>query len=685
MATAAAPDYIDQIDNGVANVVSPDGEARIVALADLPAGVKEGHYVSGGQIVDAPPETAEGSAIRARLAAGDKGGPISLADAPAGPTVMSPLGDIPASTPGLPAPTDEGEAAASGAGGASHEDPAAAKFIDATIAGPQIGAAEAPKEIPLSPLGPNGEPASSEDLQQRVLAANEGEKKALEGVSEAQEKGREDVQQATDARDDLRRQQAADLAAEQLYVRDRQKALDDEDAANLAKARDQVIPDFWKGREGDLVGAAITAALSGAASALVGRSDNPALDAINHSIDSYYTRERQKIDSMYQYAERKGMLNDKIRSQYAGELSDLMQHHAYTLQSAADRIQEVSDNAKGLVDQRQTDMLKAQLQSKAAQELQQARTIDEKNYDSKTKREIADADLIKANAAMAKVHKGKGGGGGAGGASWMDAARAAAQQPGATELSVAEAARNAGYKGKDTTLKGFAQTEIANVGKQVEGVDKQMKDFETQLYGSGGKGGPAQQLSRIQAMKQQVAEAAASGDPDRIKAAVTAIKEEAGGMLSGGKTTRYTGHMLQEAQSLEDKLKSEWSKIKGNPTEGKHFVAAMGKLLDTVEGEKLQEVHEIRQKAVDQTLGPGGTANSDAAKRHVLARFKGLTGNIKDASGNPVYQEGGAKGGGAAGGVPAGARAGKLPDGSRGYALGGQMFHMDGTPFTAGK
>lgn len=628
------PAFIDDVEDGKARVLAPDGAARTVALADLPPGAAEGATVQGGAIVPPGPDPA--AATRAALGAGDTGGTIDLtapvSPAEAGVDTVSGGATVP---PGLP--PSPGQA-----------------YIDSVISGqgapyPAPAAAAPPPAAGGEIPGPqaNGLPASSADLQKRILEGTEGEKKALEGVSEAKAQGQDELAKAQEDRDELRRQAMADEAAHAQYVRDRQQKLDDEDAANLQKARDTVIPDFWQSRPGQLAGAAVVAGLSGAAGALLGTTHNAALEAIQHNVDSYYTQQRQKIDNLYKYAEAKGQLNEKVRHRYASELTDLMQQHAYTLQAAADRIQEVSDRSKGLVDQAQVKVQVAQLQKTAAEELQKARAIDEKNYDLQTASMNAEANQLRAKAAMAKAHKGAGGGG-ASGTDWMTAARDAAQQPGATELSVAKAARDAGFKGKDTTLKGFAATEIANVGKQTEGTEKQMIDFEKQLNGAGGKLGPAAQLSRIQAMKGAVKDAAASGDPDRIKAAITAIKEEAGGMLSGGKTTQYTGHMLQEAQSLEDKLKSSWSKIRGNPTEGAHFVSAMGKLLDTVEGEKLQEVHEIRQKAVDQVLGPGGTANSPAAKRHAMARFKGITGTIRDSNGNPVYEEGGAKPAGAA-------------------------------------
>lgn len=661
MATQAAaaapaddPDYIDQIDAGKAAVVSPSGDVRTVAVADLPKGVKEGDYVRGGAIVPVPASEAAGGQIRAKLAAGDTGGPISLDDAaapaaaapaPTAPTVQSPLGAIPANTPGLPPPTDDEGTATSGGTGTA-PNPEVEKFIDATIAAPPIeGAPPAAAAEPGIPaLGPDGLPASSEDIQKRLLASQAAQGKALEDVGAAQATGAQDVAAAQQERDTIRRQQAADLAAQQLYVRDRQQALDAEDAANLQKARDTTIPDFWEGREGSLVGAAIVAALGGAAAGLAGSNHNVALDAITHNIDAYYTRARQTIDDRYKYAEKQGLLNDKMRAQYAGELTDLMQQHAYTLQAAADRVDEVAQAAKGKVDAAQTEYLKAQLGTKSAQELQAARAIDEKNYDSETKRKIAEADLIKANAAMAKVHKGKGGGAGAGAVDYLDAMKAAAQEPGATPTSVMKAAIANGYRGKTKDLATQAKSEIADVEKQTGVVHTQMNDFEKQVNGQGQFLGPAKQLSQIGSMITGLKTAASSNDNGTLKASVTGITEEIGRMLSGGKTTKFTAGLLENLKSVQDDLAEHWDKIKGDPGAGKKFVSNVQKLLKGVADEKRREVDEIRSNAVQQTMGEGGSASSPAAKRAAMQRFRGIFGQVKDENGNPIYEEGGAKG-----------------------------------------
>jgi len=185
---------------------------------------------------------------------------------------------------------------------------------------------------------------------------------------------------------------AADLAAQQLYVREQQQKLAQQDRANFERARDYVIPDFWQSRPGSLVGAAITVGLSGAASALLGSSANPALNAIQHNIDAYYDAQKEKQLTLFRYAEQTGKANDATRAQLQQSLTDLVQQHAYTIQAAADRVDAVAAQYKGRFNAAQADELKAQLKAQAAKELLGV-------YQARTSRIEAYASAIRASAA----------------------------------------------------------------------------------------------------------------------------------------------------------------------------------------------------------------------------------------------------------------------------------------------
>jgi hypothetical protein len=247
-----------------------------------------------------------------------------------------------------------------------------------------------------APGGGAGLPPGSADLQKEIAKGTDEERAAATNLGDVQQQNADDLAQAYQDRETLRRQQVADLAAEQLYARERKQALDNEDSRNLQIARDKTIPDFWEGSEGKLTGAAITVGLSGAAAALTGSTHNTALEAIQHNVDTYYQRETDKIQNLYRYAEAKGHLNDQVRSALQGQVTDLMQQHALTLASAADRIEQVQAQSQGRVDAAQAQKMSAALRARAAAEMGQARDLDLKIYDAKTKR-------IGANAEAAKV------------------------------------------------------------------------------------------------------------------------------------------------------------------------------------------------------------------------------------------------------------------------------------------
>ncbi len=65
--------FVDQINDDVAILLMPDGSPQEVPVSQLPPGTREGQYL--GEDQDAFDEEGE---MRARLAAGDKGGDLRL-------------------------------------------------------------------------------------------------------------------------------------------------------------------------------------------------------------------------------------------------------------------------------------------------------------------------------------------------------------------------------------------------------------------------------------------------------------------------------------------------------------------------------------------------------------------------------------------------------------------------------
>ena len=193
----------------------------------------------------------------------------------------------------------------------------------------------------------------------------------------------------------------ADKAAD---VAKRQAALDAIDAANLKRAQDYTIPNFWDNNTGKLVGSTIAVALSGIGAGLLGSTQNQALSAIQHNIDQYMHQQKEKVDNLYRYAEEQGKLNANTKMQYARELLDLKDQHSYILQAAADRVQAVAAEARGSVDDAKANVLASSLGQQAIKDRQDVRELR-----SKMQLQEAQAEAARGSAAESRARAAQGG------------------------------------------------------------------------------------------------------------------------------------------------------------------------------------------------------------------------------------------------------------------------------------
>lgn len=279
-----------------------------------------------------------------------------------------------------------------------------------------------------------------------------------------------------------------------------------------------------------------------------------------------------------------------------------------------------------------------------------------KKYDAETRR-------LAAEARARKLAKGKGGGGGgAGAAKGFDEMQKAAESDGATLASVIQAGMKAGMSEKiaakegknlwNAYQKGAGADKKADVAV-VNDVNDRMNKYETQAVGTARTAGPVRVLSQIEAMRQGLEEAAASGDSDRIKAAAVKAKEQAGTLMSGGKLTNAQIQILHTLESTSDDLTAKIGKFTGKPTEGKGLIKRLTLLIDDAGNETVQQIGDIRQRGIDEHLGSGGLAKTPEAKRTFLNRNKGLYGQVK-WQGKQVFDEKGSEepaGGGAGAGL----------------------------------
>ena len=258
------------------------------------------------------------------------------------PVVTSPTADVPAfAGGGMPVPVAPG----------APVQPSQAMpptGAPAPIA-PVIPIRRTPGAAP-APAG-GGIPGSLDAMDKQIAADQKTEADATQNAADVEATGLAKVADEKTRLAGEQRDQAAELAAQQLYARDRQAELNEMDRQNLEEARTKTIPDFWSGREGAHVGASIGVLLAGIGAGFLGSTQNQAAEVIQHNTDKYFDRKKEEIDNLYKYASAQGLVNDKARDQYAKSITDLMQQHAAVLDAARSRVEAVtaesqSDDAK---------------------------------------------------------------------------------------------------------------------------------------------------------------------------------------------------------------------------------------------------------------------------------------------------------------------------------------------------
>lgn len=212
---------------------------------------------------------------------------------------------------------------------------------------------------PAQPAGPSA-------LEQEIIGAGQQGQQGIERTQQAKTEGADALARAQEDLSVQQRMDAQELADRQTRNRALQADLDKQDEANLRKARDYIIPDFWKGAEGSRVGSILSIAMGNIASSVLG-GPNAALQIVNKNVDDYFHRQKDKIDNLYRYAEQTGRINDKTRMRYAQELVDLQQQHTAVQASILSRIDAVKAKNQGNVDAASTDSLQSALRMQVAQ------------------------------------------------------------------------------------------------------------------------------------------------------------------------------------------------------------------------------------------------------------------------------------------------------------------------------
>jgi hypothetical protein len=376
------------------------------------AAIPEGAILDAGLAADATP-------IAGPIATGASALPADLP--PPGAPVALP--DLPGGIPNVPGP----------------EELRAPVPVAPVVAAP--GAPVAPG-APAAPIPPELQGVADAANAQATAAEDAGAANAAAADAKAKAEADARVQHQLDA------QEAADLRAAHAQAA---QAAEDRTQKALVAARDAKIPDFWAGREGARVSAALMVGLGGAAAGLLGTSKNGAADIIQNNVDSYYRREKEKIDNLYKYAEGQGKAQDDLRMRHAAELAELQVQHGATNLAIADHIKEIEAASQGRINIAEANAIMAKVLEEGQKSILAGRKT------------LAEIEIDKARAEIER-RKSKGGAGGGGTA--YDAFRAAVL---AGKEDVGALANKAGIKGPQIEAQRTAILEEADKLKKLHG------------------------------------------------------------------------------------------------------------------------------------------------------------------------------------------------------------------------
>jgi hypothetical protein len=387
----------------------------------------------------------------------------------------------------------------------------------------------------------------------------------------------------------------------------------------LAKYDKMKVHDYWDAPTHSRFAAGVALALGGLGAALSaaggGSGENRVLAQLNKKIDDDYKMQMGQIEKA-----RDSVLMAKTGIQDAREAKAALLEDASAKRAAT--LGALETEARRQLAERGVPAAAIDADNRVLQ-LQAARVKAQREADEQRRKDALAAAQVKYLEARAgKLGRGSGGGGGGAGkpGAIADFKKAIVEgtddgKGGTRPLNAEEIQRVADKLGIPAVAKA-GRPSVENLTKDVAFVaglktkadaaeqkrsDAIDKDLQKELYPTSGKG-PGTQLERIQAMRAGLKDAIAGNDPT----AATSVLEEAGGMLSGGKSTKNTVHLLEELKSVKDELKSKWGRITGDPGNTKEYTQRLDKLLAGVEREKQFEIDSITKRYEERRAKAGG-------------------------------------------------------------------------------
>lgn len=528
---------------------------------------------------------------------------------------------------------------------------------------------EAPGMVPMPPplpgappapgAKPPGAPASPKDAlaqaDQDVRDAATGAATAREKADQAQitaaEGGADEAHAASNAAIDAlaNRQDEIDRTEKLQAQYDEADKKAQQAVDEAAKARKNFsFRSYWADKSSATrIASALFQAL-GAFGAGLTRGPNYALQILDKDMDDDH---RMQVERLQQLSDDEVRARTGLADSREARKQALLQIQTNAAQGDAMIAAQLrAASAKSTDDnfKKNVDAFAAKLQQDSAQKLLEARAAVRngiiKEQDDAAKRAEQEARTKYLNERAGHVARGTGAGGGGVTGDAVGALKQAIQegkdgrpltaaeiQARANELGIPAFAK-AGRPSVEAITKSvaFVQGQGAKEDKAANAeIDKRAEKTRAEVFGPKG---PGTQFERLNGMTAVLKNALATGD----KTAAIAAIEETGGMLSGGKTTKFTAELIDQLKSAKDELAAKWGHYTSDPGASAAFTARLNGLLNRVKEEKRQEIDQIRQRAVETEMGEHGLAKAGKAKERALGHL-GMFNGITNENGQPRY------------------------------------------------
>lgn len=352
----------------------------------------------------------------------------------------------------------------------------------------------------------------------------------------------------------------------------------------------------------------------------LGGGPNQALQIYDNRMKQDYAERQAKIEGAWKVYEAQSKNVAAARAGLDRDLEDLNLTQAARHEAAADQLEQMKI-AQGIpAEQARSDAAVVALRQKA---------LDIRRDEAKKAQDKIEWDTY------GKAKGGGGGGAGAGDAMGKFIEAAGNLKPGDPippefgRLAAAAHIKPNQIASEVDKYRGSGAKSAKGLVGQDKEINDRMNKYENQAVGTARTLGPVRVLSQIEAMRQSMDEAVKSGDSDRIKAAMVKAKEQAGTIMSGGKMTNAQIKIMHDLESTADEITAKIGKFTGNPTEGAGAVRRLTDLIHNAGDETLKQISDIRQRGMEEMVGPGGAAATDEKKATFMRRNAGLYSEVK--------------------------------------------------------